>query len=278
MPFFTASDGVELHYLADDFTDSWRNSDALVLLHSAMGSARRFYSWVPGLARHYRVFRLDLRGHGESQIPPPNLPLTIGRVVKDVIEFLDTMGLASAHLVGNSAGGYLAQQIAMDTPQRARSIALYGSQPGLKDSQAASWLPQVESKGLRGFLADTIDDRFPVGGVDPGLIEWFLDETAKNDTAYVVRFITLMASQDWSDRLHQIRCPTLLVVPGLGKIGSMRSFELMRERIPRIDVLSYEDAPHNVCDFLADRCVADLRSFLGRHFDTHRPAANAAAD
>src|SRR5690606_11384315 len=49
---FTASDGVRLAYYVDDFADPWKPSNAIVLLHAAMGSARRFYSMVPRLARH----------------------------------------------------------------------------------------------------------------------------------------------------------------------------------------------------------------------------------
>jgi len=66
---FTASDGIRLGYCIDDFTDPWKEAPVLLLLHAAMGSARRYYAWVPPLSRHYRVVRMDLRGHGSSQIP-----------------------------------------------------------------------------------------------------------------------------------------------------------------------------------------------------------------
>jgi 3-oxoadipate enol-lactonase len=65
---------------------------------------------------------------------------------------------------------------------------LFGSTPGLKHSQAATWLPQVAKEGLRNFLARTISDRFPVDRTDPRHIEWFLDEAAKNDTSFIARF------------------------------------------------------------------------------------------
>jgi 3-oxoadipate enol-lactonase len=61
---FTTSDGLRLAYDYDDFTDPWRPAPTVLLLHAAMGSARRYFAWVPHLARDYRVVRLDLRGHG----------------------------------------------------------------------------------------------------------------------------------------------------------------------------------------------------------------------
>ena len=39
-------------------------------------------------------------------------------------------------------------------------------------------------------------------------------EAAKNDPAWITRFIGLMSTLDWSDRLGEIGCPTLIVVPG----------------------------------------------------------------
>jgi pimeloyl-ACP methyl ester carboxylesterase len=98
------------------------------------------------------------------------------RLVQDVRDLLDHLGCHTAHIVGNSAGGYLAQNLAMKSPEKVRSLMLFGSTPGLKNSQAATWLPRVAKEGLRAFLADTISDRFPVGKVPDGLVTWFLDE------------------------------------------------------------------------------------------------------
>ena len=102
---FTASDGLSLAYDTDDFTDPWKKAPTLLLLHAAMGSARRYFAWVPHLARDLRVVRLDLRGHGRSQVPPAEQTLTLDRLVLDVAELLDHLGVPQAHIVGNSAGG-----------------------------------------------------------------------------------------------------------------------------------------------------------------------------
>jgi 3-oxoadipate enol-lactonase len=264
--FFTASDGVRLGYSIDDFTDPWKKPATLLLLHAAMGSSRRYYAWVPALSRHYRVVRMDLRGHGTSAVPPAHRELTLERLVRDVAELMDHLGGLSPHIVGNSAGGYLAQQLAMNQPEHVRSLMLFGSTPGLKHSQAPSWIPQIAAKGLRAFLAETIDDRLPLDKVDPGLVEWFLDEAAKNDPAYIGRFVLLMASYDWSEELHRIRCPTLVVVPGAEPIGSTTNYEPFRRRVKDVEMHIYEGAPHNICDAFADRCAGDVLDFLTRRF------------
>ncbi len=266
MESFTASDGVRLAYCVDDFTEPWRKSPTLLLLHAAMGSGRRYYAWVSALARHYRVVRMDLRGHGGSEIPPADQALTLDRVVADVAELMDHLGCANAHIVGNSAGGYLGQQLAMNRAERVRSLMLFGSTPGLKHSQAPSWIPQIRAKGLRAFLAETIADRLPLDQVDPGLVEWFLDEAAKNDPVYIGKFVLLMASYDWSDQLARIRCPTLVVVPGAEPIGSTANYEPFRRLVRDVEMRVYDGAPHNICDAFPDRCAGDVIDFLTRRF------------
>ena len=269
MKHFAASDGIRIAYCIDDFTDPWRPAPVLILLHAAMGNSQRYYAWIPRLARRYRVIRMDLRGHGQSGVPLADPPLAMDRLVQDVVDMMEHLGIEKAHFVGNSAGGYVAQNLAMSFPSRIASLALFGSTPGLKNSQAASWLPRVAEKGLRNFLAETIDDRFTIGQTDPGLVEWFLDQCAGNNEEYIGRFIGLMSSLDWADRLGEIRCPTLVVMPGAETVGSIKNYDVMRERIADVEVLSYEGMPHNICDSLPDRCSGDVLKFLEDHFDDH---------
>lgn len=266
MQHFNASDGLRLGYTIDDFTDPWIKAPTLLLLHAAMGHSKRYYAWVPRLCRHYRVVRMDLRGHGESAVPPAEPALTMERLVQDTIELLDHLGCERPHIVGNSAGGYIGQQLAMNHPDRLTSLMLFGSTPGLKNSQAASWIPRVAKDGLRKFLADTISDRFPVDRTDPRHIEWFLDEAAKNDTAYIARFVGLMSSLEWSDQVHRIKCPTLVVYPGAETVGSTHNYDAMRDNIPDVEMISYEGLPHNICDSVPDRCTGDVLRFLEKRF------------
>lgn len=264
MQHFTASDGMRLAYRVDDFTDPWRKPECLLLLHSAMGCAQRFVQWIPRLARRFIVVTPDLRGHGESEIPPPDKALTLERLVEDAAELMNTLGIDAAHVIGNSAGGYVAQRLAMTYPKRVKTLALYGALPGLKNSNAMSWLPQVEKKGLRAFLAETIADRFPQD-IDPRQREWFLDQTGSCNPAYIARFITHMASRFWEDELHKIGCPTLIVAPGAEPIGSHDGYVRMAERIKGSTLVTYDGMPHNICDAVPDRCVDDALAFLARH-------------
>ena len=273
--FFTASDGLKLAYYLDDNTDPWANAPTLLMLHAAMGCAERFYAWVPMLSRHYRVLRPDLRGHGHSATPPADSPFGIDRLMKDTLELMDSLGAENAHIVGNSAGGYVGQNLAMVHPDRVKSLILFGSTPGLRNSQAATWVPRIAKDGIRKFLMDTIADRF-VPGTDPRKIEWFVARAAECDPAYIGRFVSHMASQDWSDRLAAIKCPTLLVIPGAETVGSIRNYDVMRERIPDVQLIAYEGLPHNIGEAAPERCAEDVLAFLRWRFGQPSPPLHVA--
>lgn len=259
--FFTSHDGLRIAYYVDDFTPPWTKPETLVLLHAAMGSSQRFFSWVPDLARHYRVVRMDLRGHGASQMPTPEQPFSLDLLVADFLQLLEVVGSPSVHLVGNSAGGYVSQQVAMHHAGKLKSLALFGSTPGLKNSHAPTWIPKIQAMGLRNFLAATIAERFDET-VDPNLREWFCDQAGSNDPAFMARFILHMASHDWSDQLASIRVPTLIVAAGKEQIGHASAYDDMQAKIAGSKLVLLDTSGHNICDGYPQRCVQELLTFL----------------
>src|SRR5262245_60737313 len=100
MNTFTASDGLEIAYFLDDYTDPWRPADTVILVHAAMGSSIRFYAWVPHLASDFRVARIDTRGHGATRLAASDR-LTVERLAQDVVELADHLGARRFHVAGS---------------------------------------------------------------------------------------------------------------------------------------------------------------------------------
>jgi pimeloyl-ACP methyl ester carboxylesterase len=263
--FFTTGDGKRIAYYQDDFTDPWTQPPPILLLHSAMSNSQRFFAMVPPLARRHPVVRMDLRGHGGSHTPAPDEPFSLERLTQDAVELLDHLGIRHAHVVGNSAGGYVAQQIAIHHPDRTLSLTTYGSTPGLNPA-ALDWLPQMQKEGYTPFLARTIHMRFDLQRTDPALVQWFLKQTAECDPAFVARFISHMASRSWGEDLARISCPVLVVYPGEETVGGTDGYEPYRRHVKDVRLLEYEHMPHNICDMAPERCAADLLAFLRERF------------
>jgi pimeloyl-ACP methyl ester carboxylesterase len=98
----------------------------VILLH---GISRSLEDWTEQhelLQARHRVYSMDLPGYGWSG--PLAEPYTLPALARFVAEFLDAVQIAEpVHLVGNSLGGAVAMQLAVDAPDRIASLALVNS-------------------------------------------------------------------------------------------------------------------------------------------------------
>jgi len=103
MPFTELRDGLRMHYelLGDE------DNPPVVTVHGWLGTPERDLKPVNDwLAKHFRVYSPTLRGYGESRPPQRDFPVDFyERDAKDVLAFMDAVGLEHAHLVGYSDGG-----------------------------------------------------------------------------------------------------------------------------------------------------------------------------
>jgi 3-oxoadipate enol-lactonase len=264
METLVTRDKQNIAYYVDDFTEPWTKPETLVLLHPAMGNSQRWFRWMPRLATKYRVVRMDLRGHGASQSPKPSDDFSLKHLVDDVVELLDHLRVQSAHIVGNSAGGYVAQQLAIHHPSRVKTLASYGATPGLKHSHAPTWVPKIKEIGLKKFLSDTIHERFDENA-DPENVKWFIEQAGSNDPAFMARFVLHMCEHDFMDELPKITCPTMIVAAGRESIGHASAYGDMQKRIAGSELIYYDTAGHNICDGYPERGCSNLLAFLAKH-------------
>lgn len=109
--------GVRLAYAVSGPVDA----PPLVMLHALGEDATSWDIVAPSFARNWRVYALDLRGHGRSDWPGEySLPL----MREDLLGFLDALELDRVDLVGHSMGGIVAYLLAEDHPQRVARLVL----------------------------------------------------------------------------------------------------------------------------------------------------------
>lgn len=119
--YFTASDGVKIHYLTAGTSGSW-----VVLIHGYTDNAERMWfrtGIAPALTAHHRVVALDNRNHGKSDKPVAG---GTGRA-QDVVELMDHLHIDRAHIHGYSMGGAMTAQLLALVPQRFITAGLGGS-------------------------------------------------------------------------------------------------------------------------------------------------------
>src|SRR5271163_748926 len=96
-----------------------------------MGLSYPSYMWHrtrPLLAKSYRTIAFDNRGIGQSDVPAGVYPIAL--MASDAAAVLDAAGLERAHIFGTSMGGMIAQEFALQYPERVRSVILGCTSPG----------------------------------------------------------------------------------------------------------------------------------------------------
>jgi pimeloyl-ACP methyl ester carboxylesterase len=95
----------------------------VLLLHGLGGAKTSFLPIAAALATRFRVHAVDLPGFGASS-KPLLAPYTARYFAETVREAMDALGIARAHLVGNSMGGRVAVEVALRHPGRVRRLGL----------------------------------------------------------------------------------------------------------------------------------------------------------
>ena len=118
-------DGINTHYYEAGA------GEALILLHGGGAGADSFGNWRGCLARfavHYHVYAVDMVGFGCTDKPDPqDYSYTQQARNEHIIAVIETLGLASVNLVGNSMGGSTSMGVAIERPDLVNKLVLMGS-------------------------------------------------------------------------------------------------------------------------------------------------------
>lgn len=127
-------------------------SEPTVVLLGSLGSTRSmWHAQSRGLSERYRVLAIDHRGHGGSELIEG--PATMDALAGDVLSVLDSVGVDSAHVVGLSLGGAVAQHLAIHRPERVDSLALLCTAARFGDP--AGWTERAATVREKGMDAVT---------------------------------------------------------------------------------------------------------------------------
>lgn len=113
----------------------------LILIHGSGPGVTAYANWrgvIPDFAEHFTCFAPDTLGFGYTDFPADIAGFSMDRWVAHLVGFMDALGIAKAHFIGNSYGGALTLALATGHPERVEKIVLMG----------AAGLPFPISEGL----------------------------------------------------------------------------------------------------------------------------------
>ena len=133
----------------------------VVLLHGLACGKRMWFHQVRALSGRCRVIAYDLRGHGLTDAPDDATRYSAGHLVRDLIGFLDALGLDKVAVVGFSLGGGPALALAATQPGRLSHLVLADVGAGADDAWKIQWLAQrwiafAQREGVEEVIADML--------------------------------------------------------------------------------------------------------------------------
>jgi 3-oxoadipate enol-lactonase len=131
----------------------------LVLIHALGTDLTLWDDLIPLLPPGLRLLRMDLRGHGRSDVPAP--PYTMGALIRDVERLMDHFALKDAVVLGVSLGGLIAQGLAIKRLDLVRAIILSNTAAriGTPDLWARR-IAEVQTTGLGPYAPGAMERMF----------------------------------------------------------------------------------------------------------------------
>ncbi|SIO89217.1 3-oxoadipate enol-lactonase [Nocardiopsis sp. JB363] len=199
---------VELHHTVSGPADA----PPLVLGGSLGTTLDMWGPQVQALSAHFRVIRIDHRGHGGS--PAPEGPYGMADLGGDVLALLDRLGIERAHYVGLSIGGMVGQWLAINAPERIDRLVLLATSPYM--GPARNWSDRAALARERGTaaLADTVVERwFTPGFIEehPSQVHALRDQIVATPDQGYAGCCEAIGGHDTREELHRVAAPTLVV-------------------------------------------------------------------
>lgn len=216
----------------------------VVFLHGTSGHLEAFSrNLVAHVRAGYRCHAIDMLGHGYTG--KPDHPYEIPRYVEHLTAYLDARGIESAHLVGESLGGWVAGWLASEEPHRVRTLQLVAA-GGTKANPEV--MERIRTSTTRAVTEDDIDltrQRLHLlmydgeKDVSEELVE--VRHAIYHEPDFVANVHNLLCLQDMEtrqrnlmrpDRLAKIEVPTLVVWGNENPFGEVPEANAMHEAIP----------------------------------------------
>jgi 3-oxoadipate enol-lactonase len=265
MTYVRASDGVRLH-----FGVTGRRGGPPVVLIQGLGADKHLWSLQRlALAPRYHTIALDNRGAGRSD--KPSGPYSLGQMADDVIAVMDAAGLADAHIVGASMGGVISQIVALEHPERVRSLTLACTgcrHTTWRRELLASWADTALERGtwtMTGEAARWVIGPRSFRRISPALGWLGPLALARTPHGFAAQVAAILAEDDdLADRLGEIDVPTLVMVGNQDILTPRGDAEELAELIPTAELVIISGAAHGFMVEHAKTFNRILLDFLGR--------------
>lgn len=243
--------------------------EPLVLITGLGGDLHSWRSMVTILSKDFHVIVLDNRGSGQTVMPDD--AFSVADMADDVAGLLDHLKIARAHVLGQSMGGNIAQEVALRHPERTNCLVLLSSYARRPDRSSVAIDTMIRSvrEGSSLEILQTMmqcwclpEHAFDGKSISHMPRQKVLSEPEKTFYEGFVRQKVALDGFDSRTRLKDIRMPTLVMHGAADIMVAPHHGEEMAKAIPGSKFILVEGVGHV---FTPNKCLDQVVTFLHQH-------------
>jgi len=279
--------------------DGWMNvvdmgsGEPVIFIHGLSGCWQNWLEQLPLFARDHRVVAVDLPGFGQSEMPEEEISISL--YAEAIDELMEELEIETARIVGNSMGGFIGAELAIQHPARVERLVLVAA-AGLSIESIRT----ERTTGLRHraenivfFTLGHIASRSAQVALRPRLRAALLMTVAAHPAKLPGPLaaqqvlgsgkpgfsdaLEAMCRYPLRDRLEKIGCPTLLLWGDKDLLVPVKDADIFEELIPDARKIIYKDTGHVSMMERPARFNSDVKAFLDEAPGEQQPVEQSSA-
>jgi len=237
-------------------------------LYMVHGIGARRSTWnglIPHLRDAFTCVTFDLRGHGESPVPPT--PYSLEELAEDVEGLRAKLGHEKIHVAGHSLGGMIGPAYARAYPERCLSVGLLSTAAGRTEEDRAKLqnvIGAMHEKGIQQVLETLVGrwytDEFVAA--NPDKIENRIQQVMDTPANVFLDVFRIYAETEMAPWLHEITQPCLILTAEFDGGCNPRLNEFIHSLLPDSELVILEKFKHSILVEAPELVAAHLRRFL----------------
>ncbi len=211
--------------------------------------------WLPEIieahANHFKTIIFDNRGAGRTD--KPDIPYSIKMMADDTIGLMDALNIEKAHILGGSLGGFIAQEIAINNPEKVEKLVLCcthcgGSKQVLPSNEVLQKMMAIQGLPPEKFIDTILSYCFTDDFIEnnPDFVESYRKRILEHVIPHHAYLHQVEANMSFSSgmKLKKIKAPTLIMHGREDLIIPWQNAEILANRIPNAKAIILDNAAH----------------------------------
>ena len=240
----------------------------LYMVHGIGSCKSTWDGLTENLRTDFTCVSFDLRGHGESPVPP--VPYSLDELVEDMDELRKRLGHQRIHIAGHSLGGQIGPAFARTHPECVETVTLISTAAGRTAEEIAKLkglINMMREKGVTPLLKTLINRWFTDEFIanSPDMVEARIKQVVETREEVFLSVFDIYVTTEMLPWLSQLDCACLVITGELDEGCSPVLNKLIADSLPKAELVILENLKHSILIEGPEKVLPPLRDFLVRH-------------